>query len=78
MKKRVSSRGIIIKDDSILTIFRRKRKEDGTFKEYYTIPGGGLEDGENLGENIIREIKEELNVNIRILGYLGKEEEIKQ
>ena len=42
MDKRISSRGIIIQDDKLLTIFRRKIK-DGEVKEYYVIPGGGLE-----------------------------------
>lgn len=70
MEKRISSRAIIIDDDSVLAIFRRKRK-DGVVKEYYVIPGGGLEDGETLEENVIRELKEEISVDIEILGYLG-------
>ena len=74
MSKRISSRGIILNDDSVLTIFRRKKKKDGTFKEYYTIPGGGLEENESLEENVLRELNEELCINVKILGYLGKEE----
>ena len=73
MEKRVSSRAIIFQDGSLLTLFRRKRKE-GTVKEYYVIPGGGIEAGETLEENVIRELKEELSIDIKILGYLGKEE----
>ena len=41
-------------------------------KEYYVIPGGGLEDGETLESNVIRELSEEMNVDIKVLGYLGK------
>ena len=74
MEKRISSRAIIIDGNSLLTMFRRKRKEDGSFKEYYVIPGGGLEEGETLEENVIRELKEEFNVDIEVLGYLGTEE----
>ena len=48
MEKRVSSRAIIIDDNKLLTMFRRKIKSDGTVKEYYVIPGGGLEEGETL------------------------------
>lgn len=74
MKKRVSARAIIIEDNQVLTMFRRKKNEDGTTKEYYVIPGVGHEEGETLEETCIRELQEEYNVDISILGYLGKEE----
>ena len=74
MEKRVSARAIIIEDNEVLTMFRRKKKDDGSYKEYYVIPGGGVEDGETLEETCIREIKEEYNVDIKVLGYLGSDE----
>ena len=74
MEKRVSSRAIIIDDNKLLTMFRRKIKSDGTVKEYYVIPGGGLEEGETLEENVIRELKEEFNVDIEVVKFLGTEE----
>ena len=74
MNKRVSARGVIVQDNEVLTMFRRKKKDDGSFKEYYVIPGGGVEDGEDLEEAVKRELKEEYNVDIKILGYLGFEE----
>lgn len=74
MEKRVSSRGIIIKDDSVYAMFRRRIKDDGTVKEYYVIPGGGIDENETLEENVIREMKEEFSVDVRIEGYLGKDE----
>ncbi len=74
MEKRVSSRAIIIEDNKLLTMFRRKIKKDGSIKEYYVIPGGGLEEGETLEENVIRELKEEFNVDIEIIKFLGTEE----
>lgn len=73
MDKRISSRAIIIDNGVLFTMFRRKIK-DGKVREYYVIPGGGLEENETLEENVIRELKEEFNVDIEILGYLGKEE----
>ena len=73
MEKRISSRAVIIDNGVLLSLFRRKIK-DGNVKEYYVIPGGGLEENETLQENVIRELKEEFNVDIEILGYLGKEE----
>lgn len=74
MEKRVSARAIIIEDNEVLTMFRRKKKDDGSYKEYYVIPGGGVEDGETLEETCVREIKEEYNVDIKVLGYLGSDE----
>lgn len=74
MKKRVSSRAIIIEDGKLLAMFRRKIKKDGSVKEYYVIPGGGLEDGETLEENVIRELKEEFNVDIEVVKFLTTEE----
>lgn len=74
MNKRVSSRGIIIEDGSVYAMFRRRIKDDGTVKEYYVIPGGGIEENETLEENVIREMKEEFSVDVKIDGYLGKDE----
>ena len=73
MDKRVSSRAIIIENNEILLMFRRKIK-DGIKQEYYAIPGGGKEEGETLEENVIRELKEEFNVDIKLNGFIGKRE----
>lgn len=70
---RVSSRAVIIENGKLLTMFRRKYCQ-GKWKEYYVIPGGGKEEGETLEENVIRELKEEMNINIKVLSYLGKSE----
>ncbi len=67
---RISARAIIIKEGKLLTMFRRKVK-GGQVMEYYVIPGGGVEEGESLQETVIRELKEEMSVDIKILGYLG-------
>ena len=74
MEKRVSSRGIIIEDGKVYAMFRRRIKDDGTIKEYYVIPGGGINENETLEENVIREMKEEFSVDVKIKGYLGKDE----
>ena len=73
MEKRISSRAIIIENDELLVMFRRKIKDNKTI-EYYAIPGGGKETNETLEENVIRELNEEFCVDIKILGYLGKKE----
>lgn len=57
MKKRVSA--VIVNDGNILLI--RRVKPD---KEYYTFPGGSIEEGENDRHAMWREIKEELSVDV--------------
>lgn len=59
--KRISVRGIIVTDKGLSTIFRRKNG-----KEYYVIPGGGVEEGESLEEALHRELEEELNIKVNI------------
>ncbi len=69
LKKRVGSRAIIFNGKKVYLMFRRKNG-----KEYYALPGGGVEEGETLEETVKRELKEEFNVDIKILGYLGTNE----
>ncbi|OHB17068.1 MAG: hypothetical protein A2734_01470 [Parcubacteria group bacterium RIFCSPHIGHO2_01_FULL_40_30] len=52
---------IIIKDDKILLIHRIKNGQ-----EYYVFPGGGVKEDESLEEALIREIKEELTLDIKV------------
>lgn len=70
---RDSARAVIIENDKLLVIFRRKIK-DGMTKEYYVIPGGGIEKDETPQMAVVRELKEELNVDIEVLRYLGENE----
>lgn len=50
---------LIIEQDKILLFYRYR---DG--RTYYALPGGHVETGEALEETAIREIKEELNLDI--------------
>lgn len=65
-----TSRAIIIDNDNLIVFFRR-RIIDGKEITYYAIPGGHIEDNESSEEALIREVKEELNLDVEILGYLG-------
>lgn len=64
-KKRNAARGIILKEDNIILIHRIKQNE-----EYYVFPGGGIEKGESNEQCILREIKEELGIDVRVVKYL--------
>lgn len=52
---------IILKDSRVL-LFRRVK--DG--EEYYAFPGGSVEDGETREEAVVRELKEEMCIDIKI------------
>ena len=71
--KRVVSRGIIFIDSKVV-LLKRIRKEFNKYLHYYAIPGGGVEDGETLEEACIREVKEEVSLDVTIDKYLGVEE----
>ena len=66
-----TSRVVIIDDGKLIVFFRRKIV-DGNEITYYAIPGGHVEGNETSEETAIREIKEELNLDIEIVSYLGK------
>ena len=62
-----TGRAIIIENNSIISIKRTKYNEDGTVKRiYYTFPGGHLEGEETFEQATIREVYEELSVDVEI------------
>ncbi len=70
---RISARGIVIQNGKLLTMYRRRIK-DGEAREYYVIPGGGVEEGEQPIQTVVRELYEEMSVRVKVLDYLGKNE----
>ncbi len=56
------SRAILWIDDKLILI---KRQKDGV-SPYYVFPGGSVEDGENDKEACIRELKEELGIDVSV------------
>lgn len=63
--KRICVRGIVLKDNKLAVIFRRKINNE-IVKEYYVIPGGGVEVEEDLETALKRELKEELNIEVNV------------
>lgn len=67
--KRIAARGVILKGDEILLIYTKRYND-------YSLPGGGVDEGESLTDGLLRELAEETGAkNIRILGELGCYEE---
>ena len=46
------------------------------FRDYYALPGGFIQKGETQKEALIREVKEETNLNVKIIGKVGYYDEV--
>ena len=55
--RRPSVRGIIFKGDKIAMVY-------ATNEKYYKFPGGGMHDDEDKKEALLREVKEEVGLNV--------------
>lgn len=62
--------GIIFINGKIALMHRKDVLKRPEMPEYYTIPGGGLEEGETEEEGTKREIKEEFGIEVKIVKKL--------
>lgn len=69
MNKRICCRAVIIKDGFVYLMYREKII-NGQKVIFYTYPGGGVEENETLEETVIREVKEEFNLDVIINKFL--------
>lgn len=68
---RMASRGIIVNDEGKIAVIYKKNKNE------YKLPGGGIEDGENVKEAFKRECEEEIASQVEITNFIGTTEEYK-
>ena len=62
MKRRlIALLALINENNEVLISLRKNRKE---YNDYWEYPGGKVENGETLEQALVREIKEELNLEI--------------
>ena len=66
MRIQLSGCTIVNDDEELLLLWKKKHR-------HYEFPGGKVEDGESLEETALRECKEELGVDVRLVKYLGYE-----
>lgn len=68
----------IIPYGNSIILMRRERGYGKNKQIYYTIPGGGREDGERIDQTTIREMKEELGITIEVVELMYKLDTIKR
>ncbi len=64
---RIRVAGIVPLEDGFGLMHRVGVIKQQAFQNYYTFPGGGLEEGETLEEGTKREIKEEFGIDVKIV-----------
>ena len=62
--------GIVPMEDGFVFMHRVGVEKNKDYQEYYTFPGGRLEEGETPEEGTIREIKEEFGIQVKIVKKL--------
>ena len=68
--ERIRVAGIIKINGGYAFMHRKNVRKRKNISDYYTFPGGGLEDGETLEEGVIREIKEEFGITVKVVKKL--------
>ncbi len=77
MEKNIRVAGIVPMNDGFVLMHRKNVIRNKEYQEYYTFPGGGLEEGETLEEGVIREVKEEFGINVKVTKKLYELENVK-
>ena len=67
MAREIRYQGAIIKDDHILLIMHHALK---TGETYWVVPGGGILEGETEEACVVREMKEETNLDVEVVELL--------
>jgi 8-oxo-dGTP pyrophosphatase MutT (NUDIX family) len=70
MARHTRYQGLIVENDRVLLI---KHREHETGRSYWIIPGGGLDGDESEEECVIREVREETNLDVEVLDLLFDE-----
>ena len=65
---KIASVAVVLKDGKILL---NLRKGDGRTDGMYGTPGGHVEHLENIAESVAREIKEEVDIEVQNISFVG-------
>ncbi len=68
---RLTARGIVLDERGKVALHRIKRNDLFGDQEYFETPGGGVDEGETIEQALMRECREELGEEVKILCPLG-------
>ena len=60
--RRISARAIVLMNDKKVILIHRVKEG----YEYWVTPGGGVEEGESFEEAVVRELKEEVGIDVHV------------
>ena len=66
VKIRTAARAVVFDDEKNIALL------EVTKNHYHKLPGGGVEEGENLSQALAREVLEEIGCQIAVTGEVGK------
>ena len=66
MKQFIATKGLIVYQDKILVLRESSKYEDGTNANKFDVVGGRLEAGERFDEALVREVKEETGLDVKV------------
>ena len=69
-RPRITAAVLVEKDGKFLLAERNKENYNG----YWVIPGGGVKFGETIQDAAVRELKEETNLDVDIIKFIGYKE----
>lgn len=70
-RKYKTARAVIIQDKKMLAFHRKRKDRSGQWIEYYSIPGGQIDHGETPEHAVVRELQEEMGVQIKENGQVA-------
>jgi 8-oxo-dGTP diphosphatase len=68
--KRVYTADVIVEEKGMVLLIKRSERSNA-FPNFYAIPGGKVDSGESVEEAAVREAKEEIGVEVKLIGKLG-------